>query len=127
RSFRTYREPFLGSGAVLGTLAPPTGVGSDAFKPLIEIWQTLKNAPDQLEEWYRERHELIGSLGKKAAYCSVLDSYNARPNGADLVFLSRACYGGVVRFRKADGFMSTPCGVHDPISPESFHRRVSAW
>lgn len=42
-------------------------------------------------------------------------------------FLSRACYGGVVRFRKADGYMSTPCGVHQPISPESFAKRVDEW
>src|SRR5207249_2122196 len=39
----------------------------------------------------------------------------------------RACYGGVVRFRKADGYMSTPCGVHQPISPASFGRRVEEW
>ena len=38
---RTYREPFLGSGAVLGALQPPKAVGSDVFAPLIEIWQTL--------------------------------------------------------------------------------------
>jgi DNA adenine methylase len=37
------------------------------------------------------------------------------------------CYGGVVRFRKADGYMSTPCGVHQPISPASFARRADEW
>ncbi len=41
--------------------------------------------------------------------------------------LQRSCYGGVVQFRKADGYMSTPCGIHDPISPESFSRRVDEW
>ena len=35
--------------------------------------------------------------------------------------------GGVVRFRKSDGNMSTPCGIHHPISPSSFATRVGAW
>ena len=57
----------------------------------------------------------------------MLSSYNSKPNGADLVFLCRACYGGVVRFRKNDGHMSTPVGVHDPVPPESFSKRVDLW
>lgn len=36
--FNTFYEPFLGSGAVIATVAPQQGVGSDAFKPLMEIW-----------------------------------------------------------------------------------------
>ena len=64
---------------------------------------------------------------KKAVYEEIKHSYNKNPNGADIIFLCRACYGGVVRFRQADGYMSTPCGVHTPISPESFSRRVDEW
>ena len=37
-SINTYYEPFIGSGAVLGTLSPEKGVASDSFKPLIEIF-----------------------------------------------------------------------------------------
>jgi DNA adenine methylase len=33
--FGTYFEPFLGSGGVLGSLAPQNAVGSDSFEPLI--------------------------------------------------------------------------------------------
>lgn len=125
--FGTYYEPFLGSGAVLGTLAPRSAIGTDAFKPLMEIWQALRHNPDQLKAWYGERYELLKSQPKESVYERVKASYNANPNGADLVFLCRACYGGVVRFRKADGYMSTPCGVHQPISPASFDRRVDEW
>lgn len=62
-----------------------------------------------------------------AIYESIKASYNAKPNGADFLFLCRSCYAGVVRFRKADGYMSTPCGPHHPISPESFDLRVDEW
>jgi DNA adenine methylase len=106
---------------------PEKAVGSDVFKPLVEIWQALHAAPRTLKQWYAERwHALMGG-DKVLEYEKIKASYNARPNGADLVFLCRACYGGVVRFRKADGYMSTPCGIHQPISPESFAARVDKW
>ena len=126
-SYNTYFEPFLGSGGVLGVLAPKQAFASDTFAPLIEIWQTLQKDKAALKAQYAERFALIAQHGKKTAYEQVLASYNRAPNGADLLFLCRACYGGVVRFRKADGHMSTPVGVHDPISPESFANRVDIW
>jgi DNA adenine methylase len=125
--FGAYYEPFLGSGAVLGTLAPKSAVGSDAQKPLIQIWQTLSTTPDVLKEWYKERWERFNSGDRVRAYEEIKGAYNTQPNGADLLFISRSCYGGVVRFRKKDGFISTPCGIHSPISPESFNERVDIW
>ena len=127
KRFGAYHEPFLGAGGVMGTLAPVVGFGSDLFAPLMEIWAALKERPDELVGWYRQRWGLMREIGKVAAYERVKASYNAAPNAADFLFLSRACYGGVVRFRKADGYMSTPCGVHQPISPASFAARVKAW
>ena len=125
--FGTYFEPFLGSGGVLGVLAPARALGSDGFLPLMEIWRRLREDRERLKEDYADRHALIAALGKRQAYAQVLRDYNARPNGADLVFLCRACYGGVVRFRKQDGHMSTPVGIHEPIPPASFDARVDAW
>lgn len=122
-----YYEPFLGSGGVLGVLAPEKAVASDAFGPLIQIWQTLHSDIESLKGQYAERHALIATMGKKDAYEQILASYNKSPNGGDLLFLCRACYGGVVRFRKSDGHMSTPVGVHDPVSPESFSKRAETW
>lgn len=125
--FGTYYEPFLGSGAVLGTLIPERGVGADAFSPLIEIWQSLKATPEVVKSWYEERWHQMMDGDKVEGYEQIKAAYNRQPNGADLLFLSRSCYGGVVRFRKADGYMSTPCGPHTPVSPESFARRADEW
>jgi len=124
---RTYREPFLGSAAVMATLAPSRAVGSDVFLPLIQIWQTLQEDPDQVKTWYAERWRRAAKANKVEGYERIKASYNHHPNPADLLFICRSCYGGVVRFRKADGYISTPCGVHQPISPESFSRRVDRW
>jgi DNA adenine methylase len=126
--YNRYFEPFLGSGAILATVAPANGIGADTFKPLIEIWQTLKSKPSTLKAWYAERRSLIKKgTTKEQVYKKIQQSYNSNPNGADFLFLSRSCYGGVIRFRKADGYMSTPCGAHTPIAPESFNERVDCW
>jgi DNA adenine methylase len=125
--FGTYFEPFLGSGGVLGVLSPPRAIASDGFLPLIEIWRALLRDKQQLKQEYADRYALIARLGKQKAYARVQGSYNAAPNGADLLFLCRTCYGGVVRFRKLDGYMSTPVGIHDPMPPKSFAARVDAW
>jgi len=125
--FGTYFEPFLGSGGVLGVLAPERAVASDSFLPLMEIWQLLHGDKERLKRHYADRFALVQAMGKEKCYEQILARYNARPNGADLVFLCRACYGGVVRFRKADGYMTTPVGIHYPITPESFAQRVDIW
>ncbi len=123
-SFGTYFEPFLGSGAVLGTLAPHKAVGSDALAPLVEIWELLSSRPGRLLQGYRRRWEAFQE--DRGTYKRILARFNRQPNGLDLFFLARSCYGGVVRFRK-DGYMSTPIGVHNPISPGSISKRIGVW
>lgn len=125
--FNEFYEPFLGSGAIIATVAPRSGFGSDIFAPLIEIWQTLTKNPDELVDWYADRRNRLEHEEKVKVYEDVKASYNSKPNGADFLFLSRSCYGGIVRFRKADGYMSTPCGIHKPISVESFAKRANEW
>lgn len=126
-NFGTYHEPFLGAGGVLATLAPKRAHASDAFGPLIDIWQTLSADPDRLKTWYASRWQTYHDGDRHTQYEAIKAAYNARPNGADFLFLTRSCYGGVVRFRKSDGYMSTPCGPHQPISPQAFGRRVDLW
>lgn len=125
--FGTFYEPFLGSGAVMATVAPNVGVGSDIFAPLIQIWQKLKENPKELVDWYAERRNRIESESKEEVYESIKASFNRNHNGADFLYLTRSCYGGIIRFRKADGYMSTPCGVHIPIPIETFRKRVNEW
>lgn len=125
--FDTFYEPFLGSGAVMATMAPVRAVGSDIFRPLIEIWKKLKENPNELVDWYAERRNRLEKEDKKEVYESVKASFNRNHNGADFLFLTRSCYGGIVRFRKSDGHMSTPCGVHTPIPVHSFEKRVVEW
>ena len=123
--YNTYIEPFLGSGALLGTIAPVSGIAGDILEPLVNIWQQLQTNPQALLNhyariWQRYIEDHTG------VYKQVLAHYNASPNPHDLLFLCRACYGGVIRFTN-DGIMSTPVGVHTAISPISLKERIEAW
>lgn len=123
--YRRYIEPFVGSGAVLAAVAPRCGLAGDSLGPLIEIWTLLKRSPEILLAHYRAIWgEYVSN--PKAVYESVRDRYNASPNGLDLLFLCRACYGGVVRFTRG-GTMSTPVGPHRAISPDALATRIQAW
>lgn len=127
RQFGTYHEPFLGSAGVMAVLAPPRALGSDIFAPLVEIWQALRCDPGLVKDWYAERLAFYRAGDRVERYEAVKARYNAAPNGADFLFLCRACYGGVVRFRRRDGLMSTPIGAHEPMPARSFARRVDLW
>ena len=61
KHFGTYYEPFIGSGAVLGTLGPERAVASDMLEPLIGIWQTLAAHSDQHTQ--RPPMENLGGQG----------------------------------------------------------------
>lgn len=121
-----YFEPFVGSAAVLAAYAPRRAVASDVLLPLVEFWQAVAREPAAVQGWYRARWEDLHAGDKREVYSQIRDRYNAAPNAPDLLFLSRSCYGGVIRFSKI-GRMNTPCGVHRPISPDEFAARLGHW
>lgn len=124
-NFNTFYEPFVGSGAVLGALGPKRAFAGDILRPLIEMWKILQTNPQELYDHY-EKCWLSYMKDPKTTYKEILDSYNTNPNPLDFVFISRSCYGGVIRFTKL-GKMSTPIGPHTPISPASFKERMKLW
>ena len=90
------------------------------------IFNIVKNEPDKLVAYYsREIKEYYKD--PISHYEIIRDRFNQNHNGFDFCLLSRTCYSGVIRFRKADGYMSTPRGPHKPISPDTFRRRVQLW
>ena len=126
KAFRTYQEPFLGAGGVLGVLAPARARAVDTFSPGIDIWSALRDQPDVLVGWNRTHWEAEEAGGRTAAYETARARFNTRRDPADLIYFSRAANGGVIRFRP-DGHMSTPPGQHRPTRPDKFAARVPVW
>lgn len=134
--FNNYYEPFLGSGAVMAELLNSDSTklfphfnnayGSDILPFLIDIFTLTKENPEALSIYYRE--EISKYYKDPTSYYEIIrDRFNQNHNPYDFLLLSRTCYSGVIRFRKADGYMSTPRGPHNPIKPDTFDKRIHQW
>ena len=124
-NFDTYYEPFFGSGAVLGHLRPPRSIVCDICKPLIDLWKLVQLNPQSLVGSYQQNWEAY-QIDRQTAYEQSKTRFNEKHNPHDFLFISRACYGGLIRFTK-EGFFSTPLGPHQIISPTSFAKRLYGW
>lgn len=135
-TFNNYYEPFLGSGAVLAELSHMDATclfphfehayGSDILPFLIDIFEIAKEQPDALVDYYQEEISEYYQ-NPEGKYNEIQTRFNENHNAYDFCLLSRTCYSGVIRFRKRDGYMSTPRGPHKPIQPETFKKRVEQW
>lgn len=134
--FNNYYEPFLGSAAVMAELLYEDAYmmmphfnhayGSDILPFLIDIFQLVKESPEKLIEYYEK--EITPYYDDPVGQYEIIrDKFNQHHNPYDFLVLSRTCFSGVIRFRKADGYMSTPRGPHKPIPPAEFERRAQYW
>jgi DNA adenine methylase len=123
--FGTYIEPFVGTGAVLATVAPRQGIAGDALGILVKFHQAVQTNPGPLISHYSAARNELHHRGRDA-YDEIRARYNAEPTPGDLLVLSRACYGGVVRFTRG-GHMSTPMGPHRPMPAEKLSRYMDQW
>jgi DNA adenine methylase len=121
----TYYEPFVGTGAVLATLAPTRAVAGDTLPTLIDLLGLVQREPEFLVSHYAAMRTEIVRRGR-IAYEAVKARYNANPNPEDLLVLSRTCYGGVMRFTR-DGRISTPMGPHRPMSAVKLSGYMLDW
>lgn len=100
--------------------------GSDLLPFLIEIFQIVKADPSKLTDYYEKEISKYYESPDEC-YLQIRDRFNTDHNALDFCLLSRTCYSGVIRFRKADGYMSTPRGPHKPIAPSTFSKRLNIW
>ena len=114
--YDNYIEPFVGSGAVLGTLAPQRAIASDVMKPLIDLWQMLQSQPETVIEWYTTRWKRFQAQ-PDYAYRSIQASYNAAANAAGR------------RHTRWDGRSNRRCSARSRTSRSTQQRgcRPEAW
>lgn len=136
KQFNNYYEPFLGSGAVMAQLLMQSAdteiptfnhvYASDVLPFLVDIFIIVKNNPNKIIEHYSKEIEEY-YINPTDKYNEIRNRFNKNHNALDFCLLSRTCYSGIIRFRKEDGYMSTPKGPHKPISPATFSQRVRLW
>ena len=108
-------EPFLGSGVVLFNIAPRHVVASDLNEHIINFYKSIQDhdidhkiVRDFLEWEGKRLEDRDGEI-----YYEIRDRFNKKHDPLDILFLSRACFNGVMRFN-GKGAFNTPYN-HKPM------------
>ena len=104
-------EPFLGSGAVLLNIQPPRAYVADSCIHVINFYRALQygdiNAAG-VEAFLVAEGESLRTKGE-SHYYAIRDRFNDTGNPLDFLFLSRACFNGLIRFNQKGEFNTPFC------------------
>lgn len=125
-SFETYYEPFIGGGSMLYAVNPKRSVCGDICKPLIDLWKEIRDNPDILADEYALRWKRLQEEGY-TAYYAIRDDFNAKKSPYDLLFLSRTCVNGLIRFNNKGEFNNSFHYTRPGIKPESLREIIIDW
>lgn len=110
-NLKSYFEPFIGGGAMLFDLQPPQATISDRNPQLINCYEVIKDAVDELIE------ELRKHLNEEDYYYNlrdwdrndILSTKSKIESAARIIFLNKTCYNGLFRVN-ASGQFNVPFG-----------------
>jgi DNA adenine methylase len=131
REIATYHEPFLGGGAVLQQLlCSDVEVQrircSDICRPLIDLWNLIKDDPRKLLRSYEEMWSKMRDGGKDYFY-QVRDSFNLTGDPCEFFFLLRTCRNGLVRFNRRGEFTAAHHHGRSGIAPDKLGPVLVHW
>lgn len=111
-----YIEPFVGSGAVFFSLAPPTAIISDRNARLIETYEILKTNWGEVQD----RLKIHQRKHSKEYYYQVRSMACRTPvnRAAQFIYLNRTCWNGLYRVNKRGEF-NVPIGTKNTVVLES--------
>jgi len=116
-------EPFLGSGVILFNLRPQRALVCDINPHIINFYQQVYNGritPATVRNHLQNEGDKLltnGRKGKKSYYYQVRERFNAEKNSLDFLFLSRACFNGMMRFNQRGAFNVPFCRKPDRFRP----------
>lgn len=125
-SFGTYYEPFIGGGSMLYAISPMKGICGDICKPLIDLWKEIRDNPEDLANSYSLRWKRLQEEGY-TAYYKLRDDFNAKKSPYDLMFLSRTCVNGLIRFNDKGEFNNSLHYSRPGIKPERLKEIILDW
>jgi len=124
--FNRYYEPFVGGGSVAYAVSPDDGVCGDICEPLIDLWRAIQKDYEELYEQYRARWERLQNESYLVFY-EIRDNFNETHDSADLLFLSRTCVNGLIRFNKNGEFNNSLHHTRKGIDPSRLKSILAIW
>lgn len=110
--YSRFYEPFVGGGAVLFFLQPRKAVINDSNDELINLYEVIKKAPEELiEDLKRHENEAeyfyrIRGLDRDKDFYQELNNIQ---RASRIIYLNKTCYNGLFRVNSAGEF-NTPFG-----------------
>jgi DNA adenine methylase len=107
-------EPFMGSGVVGFNMRPNKAVFADVNPHIINFYNAIKDGnitSATAKEFLEKEGTLLAQKGEEHYY-AIRERFNESGNPFDFLFLSRACFNGIIRFNK-QGRYNVPFG-HKP-------------
>jgi DNA adenine methylase len=121
-----YFEPFLGGGAVLPCRRCSQAVCGDIVPELVRLWRQIQSDPDSVVAGYTQRWSDLQRDGHTVFY-RVRDSFNQSRDPLDLLFLSRTCVNGLIRFNARGQFNNSFHHTRPGMHPSRLGAIVLAW
>jgi DNA adenine methylase len=100
-------------------------VCSDISEPLINLWNLIKDNPEELCEDYFKQHTVFKH--DKEYFYEVRKRFNQYQNPKDFMFLLRTCANGMPRFNSSGQFNTPVHHGRDGIQPETFKEICVEW
>lgn len=119
-------DPFVGGGAILPYVEAPETTAGDIIPELIALWQLIQQHPEDVAVGYSERWRRRQTEGH-TAYYDIRDSFNATRNPVDLLFLSRTCVNGLIRFNASREFNNSLHHTRPGIAPARLRLVIERW
>lgn len=135
RNITLYVEPFVGGGAVLLDKQPHKARINDFNKELINVYQVVRDNPDELLNQLRIHEDKNAELGSEWFYhvrgLDRTDEFGALSKvdrAARILYLNKTCFNGLFRVNSA-GQLNVPYGnyKHPNIVNEPGIRALSAY
>lgn len=133
----TYYEPFCGSCAVLRCLIESgkivkNYVCSDINKDLIDLWNTIKNSPKELSDYYEKLYnDMLNSCetpyDKSNFYNNIRSKFNGNHNPFDFIFIIRNSINGLIRYNPKGNFNASYHLGRNGIKPEKLKELIYEW
>lgn len=124
--YACYYEPFIGGGSMLYAINPPKAVCGDVCEPLVALWNEIKDNPEELAEAYKERWNKLQNEGYQVFY-EIRENFNRDLKPEDLLFLSRTCVNGLIRFNANGEFNNSLHHTRPGIAPERLKKIIFDW
>ena len=105
-------EPFVGGAAVFFALRPERAVLADINPELINLYEVIRDRPDQLRkvlEWYQRNHDSDCYYKTRARLFS-----SPLLRAARMLYLNRTCWNGLYRVNRKGQF-NVPIGTKTAV------------